>query len=90
MDPLKKELEDQHQKTLKSLHLKYLLIEFSALLPLIAFLLYVKLEEADMRMSIALCLYILFTLPIGILNIMKIRKLKKEHKQQMAELDIED
>ena len=90
MDPLKKELEDQHQKTLKSLYLKYLLIEFLALLPLIAFQLYVKLEEADIRMSIALCIYILFTLPIGIPHLIKIRKLKKEHKQQIAELDIED
>lgn len=87
MDPLKKELDDQHKKTIRDLNLKYLLIEFPAVLGL---LLYVKREDEDIRMLIALCVYTLFTLPIGILYIIKAIKLNKEHQQQIAELDAEE
>ena len=87
MDLLKKELEDQHQKKIRDLTWKYVLIQLPAVLGIF---LYVKREEDDIKMLIALCVYTLFTLPIGILNIMKVGKLNKEHLQQMAELDAEE
>ena len=90
MDPLKKELNDQHQKTIRSLGLRNGLMNTPGVLALLAFVLYVKPEDGDIRMLIALCLYTLYTLIICTPYLIKVRKLNKEHKQQIAELDAEE
>lgn len=90
MDLLKKELNDQHQKTIKSLHLKNILINLPGVLAFSAFILYVKSEDDAIGMLIATCLFSLYTSIIGIPHLIKVRKLRKAHEQQMAELDAEE
>ena len=90
MDPLKKELNDQHKKTMKSLNLRNGLMNTPAMLAFLAFVLYVKPEDGDIRMLIALCIYTLCTIIVSTPYFIKVRKLNKEHEQQMAELDAEE
>ena len=90
MDSLKKELYDQHQKTIKSLTMKNGLMNTPRVLALLAFVLYVKPEDGDIRMLMALCVYVLYTLIVSTPYFIKVRKLNKEHLQQMAELDAEE
>ena len=90
MDLLKKELYNQHQKIIKNLTWKHGLMNTPAVLAFLAFVLYVKPEDGDIRMLVALCLYVLYTVIVGTPYLMKVRKLNKEHEQQIAELDAKD